>query len=114
LKYFCVYANLSYLLIKFKVISFYRLFNEAFGVPTILRRCWDDLWIRKNSEGSGRNLIEVGSEESHEKPATIIGIPAEIRTEHLPDTCLELQLKSTCSVQSDIEFIVVWFALRVE
>jgi hypothetical protein len=53
-------------------------------------------WIGKDSEESSAGFIEIlslnlseGTEENHEKPVRIAGVPAEIRTDHIPNKRLE-------------------------
>jgi hypothetical protein len=53
-------------------------------------------WIRKDFKGDDRDLIEVlsrhlpgGTEENYETSVRIASVPAEIRTEHIPNTSLE-------------------------
>jgi hypothetical protein len=57
---------------------------------------WDGMWMVKNSEGSGRGLIEVlsqclpgGTEENDENLDRIGCVPIEIRTQHFPNASIE-------------------------
>jgi hypothetical protein len=74
------------------------LFNDAVSSSDDMAsngKMIGEWWIGKDWEGSGRVLNEVpsrhlsgGTDEHHEKSVMITGIPAEIRTEDLPDTSI--------------------------
>jgi hypothetical protein len=72
-------------------------------------RVRDDLWIGKDFERSGRGLIEIlhkyltgGIEENHENPVRISGVPAEIRTKHLPNMRLNRTATPNISVYTPL------------
>jgi hypothetical protein len=87
----CVY-NKSYFL------SFRGLFNDAFQYKVYIASddmMIDEWWMWKDLGRSGHDLIEVLSRHFsglRETSARIADVPAEIRTDHLPNTDLELYL----------------------
>jgi hypothetical protein len=62
----------------------------------------DEWWIGKDMERIDRGLIYVLSRQmpgnTEETSVRIVGIPAEIRTDHLPNTILERYLYTNLPV----------------
>jgi hypothetical protein len=94
------------------------LFNGTFSISRLYSVGWyADRWIGRDLEKSGCGLIEVlsrelpgGTEEIHKKnPVSIVSVPAEAGTEHLPNTSLERYLYTSPFIDVYITSQGPWF-----
>jgi hypothetical protein len=75
-------------------VSSYNVFSVAVDHTVPNGRITDDLWIRKDLEGTGHDLIikvlliqhlHGGMEENHKQPVRVVRISIKIWTKNLPN-----------------------------